>query len=138
GQAAYAAIAEARNRDLREISDAQSALTAAAARPDALQAVLQQLSTRTGAWTALFDAQGNELFSAGPRPASPTPRLLRDLAIRTTARSTRDHVKGRPPPPAAAAHHVEGVHLTVHILPPAARTGTPLRLGQPAPAPPPM
>ncbi|MGX1907972.1 PucR family transcriptional regulator ligand-binding domain-containing protein [Streptomyces phaeochromogenes] len=34
GQAAYAAIAEARNRELREISRAQSALATAAARPE--------------------------------------------------------------------------------------------------------
>ncbi|MCZ0986208.1 PucR family transcriptional regulator ligand-binding domain-containing protein [Streptomyces diastatochromogenes] len=43
----------------------------AAARPDALQAVLTQLSAHTGAWAALYDAQGNELFSAGSRPRPP-------------------------------------------------------------------
>ncbi|SDP72332.1 DNA-binding transcriptional regulator, PucR family [Streptomyces sp. cf386] len=136
GQATYAAIAEARNRDLREISKAQSALTSAAARPDALQAVLSQLSIHTGAWAVLFDAQGNELFSAGPRPSAPTARLLCDLAVRTTTRSTGDQVKDRPPPPAAAAHHIEGVHLTVHTLAGADSTAAPLALGQAAPSTP--
>lgn len=132
GQATYAAIAEAHNRVLREISQAQSALTSAAARPDALQAVLNQLSTHTRAWAVLFDAQGTELFSAGRRPPAPIPGLLRDLARRVTARPAHDHVKGRPPPPAAAAHHLDGVHLTVHTLPGADSTATPLALGQAA------
>ncbi|WP_039936737.1 PucR family transcriptional regulator ligand-binding domain-containing protein, partial [Streptomyces himastatinicus] len=44
GRATYAAIAEARNRDLKKVSQAQSALASAAARPDALQAVLTQLT----------------------------------------------------------------------------------------------
>ncbi|MER7693195.1 PucR family transcriptional regulator [Streptomyces sp. NPDC097610] len=129
GQATYAAIAEARNRELRDSSKAQSALASSAARPDALQAVLTQLSAHTGAWAALFDAQGNELFSAGPRPPAPTPQLVRDLAVRTTARTHRRHGAGRPAP-AAAAHHHGGVHLTVHTLPGADGTTTPLALGQ--------
>lgn len=99
GQATYDAIAEIRNSELRMISKAQSALASAAARPDALQAVLQQLSAHTEAGSVLFDAQGNELFSAGRRPAAPGPQLLRDLAVRTIARSTGNHAKGRPPPP---------------------------------------
>ncbi|MFD3925384.1 PucR family transcriptional regulator [Streptomyces sp. NPDC058614] len=134
GQAVYAAIAEARNRELREISRAQSALAAAAARPDALQAVLAQLSAHTGAWAVLYDAQGNELFSAGPRPAPPTPGRLRDLAARTTAR-VRTGRAGRSAP-AAAADHQGGTHLTVHTLPGADGTTTTLALGQAATAPP--
>ncbi|OXY91575.1 PucR family transcriptional regulator [Streptomyces diastatochromogenes] len=130
GQATYAAIAEARNRALREISKAQSALASAAARPDALQAVLTQLSAHTGAWAALYDAQGNELFSAGSRPPAPTPRLVRDLAVRTTARTRPRRTAGRPSPPAAAADHHDGVHLTVHTLPGADSTTTALALGQ--------
>lgn len=126
GQAAYAAIAEARNRELREISRAQSALATAAARPDALQAVLDRLSAHTGAWAVLYDAQGNELFTAGVRPASPTPGRVRDLAVRTTAR-----VRTRPAP-AAAADHQGGTHLTVHTLPGADGTTTTLALGQAA------
>lgn len=129
GQAAYAAIAEARNRELREISRAQSALATAATRPDALQAVLDRLSAHTGAWTVLYDAQGNELFSAGPRPSSPTPGRVRDLAVRTTAR-LRTGAAGRSAPAAAADHHGE-THLTVHTLP-GADGSMALALGQAA------
>ncbi|WP_262056456.1 PucR family transcriptional regulator [Streptomyces sp. STR69] len=128
GQATYAAIAEARNRELREISRAQSALAAAAARPDALRAVLAQLSGHTGAWAVLHDARGNELFSAGARPASPTPGRVRELAVRTLAR-VRTGSAGRSAP-AAAADHEGGVHLTVHTLPGADGTAMALALGQ--------
>ncbi|MGW0580502.1 PucR family transcriptional regulator [Streptomyces sp. NPDC002920] len=128
GQATYAAIAETRNRELREISRAQSALATAAARPDALQAVLDRLSAHTGAWAVLYDAQGNELFSAGPRPSSPTPDRVRDLAVRTTAR-VRTGPTGRSAP-AAAADHQGGTHLTVHTLPAADGTSMSLALGQ--------
>ncbi|WP_427919149.1 PucR family transcriptional regulator [Streptomyces sp. cg40] len=130
GQATYAAIGEARNRALREISRAQSALAAAAARPDALRAVLDRLSGHTGAWAVLHDARGNELFSAGPRPAAPTPGRVRDLAVRTLAR-VRTGTAGRSAP-AAAADHEGGVHLTVHTLPGTERAGTTLALGQAA------
>ena len=58
--------------------------------------MLTQLSAHTGAWAALFDAQGNELFSAGPRPPAPLPQLVCDLAVRTTARATRRQAPGRP------------------------------------------
>ncbi|WOX13506.1 PucR family transcriptional regulator [Streptomyces sp. N50] len=134
GQATYAAIAEVRNRELREISRAQSALAAAAARPDALRAVLTQLSGHTGAWAVLHDARGHELFSAGPRPAPPTPGRVRDLAVRTIAR-VRTGAAGRPVP-TAAADHQGGTHLTVHTLPGADGTATALALGQAATTPP--
>ncbi|MER5435148.1 PucR family transcriptional regulator [Streptomyces sp. NPDC002588] len=129
GQAAYAAIAEVRNRELREISRAQSALASAAARPDALRSVLGQLAAHTGAWSVLYDAQGTELLSAGRRPAS--PHLLRDLAVRTLRRGGG--------PKAAAAHDPDqGSHLTVHTLPAGAdrTTAAALALGQAATTPP--
>ncbi|MFI0815897.1 PucR family transcriptional regulator [Streptomyces sp. NPDC021098] len=133
GRAAYAAIAEARNRDLKKISRAQSALASAAARPDALQAVLTQLTAHTGTWSVLFDGRGNELFRAGSRPPDPVPGLLRDLAVRTTSRPRTGRDAGGPPPPAAAADHDDGVRLTVHTLPGADGTTT-LALGQAATA----
>ncbi|WP_063733372.1 helix-turn-helix domain-containing protein [Streptomyces sp. RTd22] len=131
GRATYAAIAEARNRDLKKVSQAQSALASAAARPDALQAVLTQLTAYTGSWAVLFDDRGNELFRAGRRPPEPVPGLLRDLAVRTTARPATGRAASGPPPPSAAAHHHDGVHLTVHTLPSADGTTT-LALGQAA------
>ncbi|WP_460066006.1 PucR family transcriptional regulator [Streptomyces sp. YKOK-I1] len=129
GQAVYAAIGEARTRELREISRAQSALASAAARPDALRAVLGQLAAHTGAWCVLYDAQGTELLSAGRRPAS--PNLLRDLAVRTLRRDSG--------PTAAATHDADlGSHLTVHTLPAGGgRTAAvTLALGQAATEPP--
>ncbi|MFJ9704526.1 PucR family transcriptional regulator [Streptomyces sp. NPDC101234] len=129
GQAAYAAIAAVRNRELREISRAQSALASAAARPDALRAVLGQLAAHTGAWCVLYDVQGTELLSAGRRPTS--PHLLRDLAVHTLRRD-----RG---PTAAATHDADqGSHLTVHTLPAGGdRTAAvTLALGQAATAPP--
>ncbi|MEV6212040.1 PucR family transcriptional regulator [Kitasatospora sp. NPDC051914] len=114
-RAAYAFMAEARNRDLRLVSEAQAALASAAARPDALQAVLHQLAVRTASWTVLLDASGQELFAAGSRPAAPAPRQLRDLAARTAARHADR--PGRTAPPTAAAEHLAGRHLTVHTLP---------------------
>ncbi|MFJ3775485.1 PucR family transcriptional regulator [Streptomyces sp. NPDC090075] len=129
GQAAYAAIAASRNRELREISRAQSALASAAARPDALRSVLGQLAAHTGAWSVLYDAQGTELLSAGHRPAS--PHLLRDLAVRTLRRDAG--------PTAAAVHDADlGVHLTVHTLPAGdgRTTAATLALGQAAATPP--
>lgn len=121
GRATYTAIAEVRTRELREISRAQSALATAAARPDALRAVLDRLAAHAGAWAVLYDAHGNELFSAGPRPASPTPERLRDLAVRTRAAAR-----------SAAADHRTGTHLTVHTLPgpDGTATTTTLALGQ--------
>ncbi|MFI5882926.1 PucR family transcriptional regulator [Streptomyces sp. NPDC051554] len=132
GQATYAAIAEVRNRELREISRAQSALAAAAARPDALRAVLTQLSGHTGAWAVLHDARGHELFSAGPRPAPPTPGRVRDLAVCTIARVRTGAAGPSVPAAAAAADHQGGTHLTVHTLPGADGTATALALGQAA------
>ncbi|MFF2045453.1 helix-turn-helix domain-containing protein [Kitasatospora sp. NPDC058170] len=154
GQAAYAAMAEAANRGLRQISEAQSALASAAARPDALRAVLHQLAVHLGAWTVLLDARGGELFSAGPRPAEPVLAELRALAARTTgrarsadgrgrstdgrARSTdgRGRPSGRAQPPSAAAQHHAGGHLTVRTLPGSDGGGGPLALATAATEPP--
>ncbi|MFF1398497.1 PucR family transcriptional regulator [Streptomyces sp. NPDC058287] len=122
-RAAHSAMSEARNRDLRRISDAQSALASAAARPDALEAVLHQLATRLGVWAALLDGNGTELLTAGTRPAAEFAQQLRELAVRTTARQFPDSPGGipeeapMPRPPTASAQHQAGIHLTVHTLP---------------------
>ena len=130
GRATYAAIAEARNRDLKTVSRAQSALASAAARPDAVQAVLAQLSAHIGSWSVLFDGQGGELFRAGRRPPESVVGLLRELAVRTVAgQHAAGRAEGRRQPPTAAAHHHDGVHLTVHTLPGADGAARPLALG---------
>ncbi|MFD9410586.1 helix-turn-helix domain-containing protein [Streptomyces sp. NPDC059989] len=116
GRSLYGSMAEASTRDLRQISQAQSGLASAAARPEAIPAVLQQLSTHLGAWTVLIDAHGRELFSAGARPDPAVRQQLLDLAVRTMARS-RLTKAGRAQPPTAAAEHHAGSRLTVHTLP---------------------
>jgi hypothetical protein len=115
GRAFYVAIAEARSRDLRHVSEAQAALASAAARPDAVEAVLRQLASRIKAWAVLLDAQGTEFFAAGARPAVPVPDRLRALAIYTVARQRQPDAPSRVP--SAAAEHHAGSQLIVHTLP---------------------
>ncbi len=129
-RAAHLALVESRNRDLRRVSEAQAALATAAARPDAVEAVLRQVAVRLGAWVVLLDAHGEELFAAGGRPAEPAGERLRALAARTVAR--RQPADGTAPAgraPAAAAEHLAGIHLVVHAVPSGDTTRTPLALG---------
>ncbi|WP_329377647.1 PucR family transcriptional regulator [Streptomyces sp. NBC_01351] len=135
GRSLYGAIAEASTRDLRHISQAQSALASAAARPDAMPAVLHQLSSHLGAWTVLIDAQGRDLFSAGPRPAPAVRQQMLDLAVRTMSRSRLARA-GRTQPPTAAAEHHAGSRLTVHTLPGREGSTGPLVVGIAATTPP--
>lgn len=123
-QAAHAAMAEARHQELRQISEAQAALATAAARPDALKAVLHRLAVHLGAWTVLLDPQGNELVTAGTRPAEPIVEQLQALAAHTAARARSRSPEGRPQPPTAAAEHHAEFHLTVHTLPTEAVDGS--------------
>ncbi|MEU0811822.1 PucR family transcriptional regulator [Streptomyces sp. NPDC005970] len=131
-RATHSAMAEARTHDLRLVSEAQSALASAAARPDALAAVLHQLSVHLGVWAVLLDGNGAELLAAGTRPAVQVTRQLCELAARTAARQPsaphdRTPAPGSRPPTAAAQHHA-GIHLTVHTVPGGDTTG-PLALG---------
>ncbi|MGW4866813.1 PucR family transcriptional regulator [Streptomyces chartreusis] len=116
-QVAHAAMTEARLQELRQISEAQAALASAAARPDALKAVLRQLATHLRAWTVLLDPHGNELLTAGTRPTAPAVQQLHALASRTTAHVQSRAQQGRPQPPTASAEHCADIHLTVHTLP---------------------
>lgn len=139
GRAAYSAMAEARNRELRLISAAQSALASAAGRPDALRALLHQLSVHLDAWIALLDATGHELFADGPRPDPSTVRRLRELTAQAVAQQqprAGEAVADRPSPQTSAAEHHTGLHLTVHTLPGADRSSAPLALAVAATAPP--
>lgn len=133
-RATHSAMAEARIHDLRLVSEAQSALASAAARPDALAAVLNQLSVHLGVWAVLLDGNGTELLTAGARPGAQVTQQLGELAARTAARQpsaphdrTSAPVSGSRPPTAAAQHHA-GIHLTVHTVP-GGDTAGPLALG---------
>ncbi|MGI5460759.1 PucR family transcriptional regulator ligand-binding domain-containing protein [Streptomyces sp. CA-249302] len=115
--AAHQAMAEARHRELRQISEAQAALAAAAARPDALKAVLNRLASQLGAWTVLLDPDGQELLTAGSRPAESVVEQLHALAAETMGRVRSGRTGGKPQPPTAAVEHHAEFHLTVHTLP---------------------
>lgn len=125
GRAFQLALTEARSRDLRRVSEAQAALASAAARPDAVEAVLRQVAARLGAWAVLLDHDGRELLTAGPRPGPPLPDKLHALAVTTTAR--RPAGPGRPP--SAATEHHFGRQLLVHTLPGADHGSGMLALG---------
>ncbi|AXK37840.1 PucR family transcriptional regulator [Streptomyces armeniacus] len=61
-------VAERRHAALRRLSEAQQALTSAAARPHPVPAVLARFARHTGAWAALFGPDGAELAGAGTPP----------------------------------------------------------------------
>ncbi|MES4888628.1 PucR family transcriptional regulator [Streptomyces sp. NPDC096012] len=134
GQAVHLAMAEVRSRDLRRMSQAQAALASAAARPDAVEAVLRQLASHLGAWVALLDGEGEELFGAGLRPAEPAPQRLRDLALRLSERRrpTAKHPQAVRTP-GSDTEHQGGRQLFAHTLP-GGDTGSPLVLGLASPA----
>ncbi|WP_063740201.1 PucR family transcriptional regulator [Amycolatopsis jejuensis] len=119
-QAAYTIMAEARFRELRQISSGQSALATAAGRRNAPQAVVTQLAGQVDGWVALFDGNGNEMFTAGRLPSPAARTGVRHLAETQLTHST------------AAVDHQPGLHLIAHTVP-----GTvPLALGIATPAPP--
>ncbi|GAA0664459.1 PucR family transcriptional regulator [Kitasatospora atroaurantiaca] len=113
-RALWLALAEARHRELRRVTEAQQALATAASRPDPLAAVLRRLAAALDAWVVLLDADGRELHAAGPRPDEPVPAELAALAAR---------LHGDRPLATGAAHAGEQ-HLTAHAL-----AGTGLVLG---------
>ncbi|GAA5023236.1 hypothetical protein GCM10025734_80180 [Kitasatospora paranensis] len=129
GRAVHLAMAEARSRDSRRMSQAQAALASAAARPDAVEAVLRQLASHLGGWAVLLDGAGEELFGAGLRPDEPVPQRLRELAGRLSARRrpTAEHPAAGRTPGSATEHH-EGQQLLAHSLPSGDASG-PLVLG---------
>jgi hypothetical protein len=108
----HLAMAETRSRELRRMSRAQSDLATAAARPDAVEAVLRQLAAHLGAWAALLDGDGHELVGCGPRPADgDRERLLVRARERGRARSGGGRV------PEAAVEHLGDAQLILHTVP---------------------
>ncbi|WP_243640145.1 PucR family transcriptional regulator [Streptacidiphilus pinicola] len=118
----HLAMAEARSRELRRMSRAQSDLAAAAARPDAVEAVLRQLASHLSAWTALLDGDGQQLVATGVPPAdSARERLLLLAHERGRARAAGGRV------PEAAVEHLDGTQLILHTVP-GAESGGALQL----------
>ncbi|WP_269859287.1 PucR family transcriptional regulator [Streptomyces sp. RPT161] len=107
-RAVWQAMAEARHRELRRITEAQQGLASAAARPDPVPAVLRQLAHHLDARAVLLDPRGAELYAAGP-PVSPEARA----ALNALAAVVRPD---RPGAPASATDAVGGTRLAAYAL----------------------
>ncbi|QSS90858.1 PucR family transcriptional regulator [Streptomyces sp. M54] len=79
-RAVWRLMAEARHRELRRVTRAQQALATAAARPDPVPAVLQQLASQLGGRAALLTAAGDEVRAAGREVAPEAAAALTRLA----------------------------------------------------------
>lgn len=143
-RAVWQAMAEARHRELRRVTEAQQSLASAAARPEPVPAVLRQLAHHLGGWAALLGPGGGELYGAGSRPGPPVRTALSELArvVRplpdAPVRAAADHapapppvttqaadpppadptgaVPGRRPAPSSATDTVGGTYLAAYAL----------------------
>ncbi|MFJ6655995.1 helix-turn-helix domain-containing protein [Streptomyces sp. NPDC091377] len=106
-RAVWQLVAQARNAELRRVTEAQQSLAAAAARPDPVPAVLRQLARRVGgARAVLYGPQGTEIAGAGRPPAAPVAEALARLTRVVTGRSSST----------TATDTVSGVQLTAYAL----------------------
>ncbi|MEU3514509.1 PucR family transcriptional regulator ligand-binding domain-containing protein [Streptomyces sp. NPDC006654] len=119
-RAVWQLLAQARLAELRRVTEAQQSLAAAAGRPDPVPAVLRQLATRLGGWTALYGPEGTEIASAGREPGETARRALAELAevVRPSGPAT----------PTSATHAIAGTHLAAYAL----STGFALGVATPA------
>ncbi|TLQ45829.1 PucR family transcriptional regulator [Streptomyces marianii] len=79
-RAVWGLMAQARLREVRRVSEAQQGLARAAARPDPVPAVLQQLASRLGGWAVLLAPDGSALHMAGRAPSREAREALGRLA----------------------------------------------------------
>ncbi|MFE0272876.1 PucR family transcriptional regulator [Streptomyces sp. NPDC058992] len=79
-RAVWGLMAQARLREVRRVSEAQQGLAGAAARPDPVPAVLQQLASRLGGWAVLLAPDGSALHVAGRAPSREAREALGRLA----------------------------------------------------------
>ncbi|MER6994871.1 PucR family transcriptional regulator [Streptomyces sp. NPDC000410] len=86
-RAVWRLMAQARLQELRRVTEAQQGLASAAARPDPVPAVMQQLASRLGGWTVLLAPDGSALHMAGRTPSREVRVALARLAtvVRPTA-----------------------------------------------------
>ncbi|MCZ4118941.1 PucR family transcriptional regulator [Streptomyces sp. H39-S7] len=113
-RAVWQAMAEARHRELRRVTEAQRSLASAAARPEPVPAVLRQLAHHLGGWAALLGPGGGELYGAGSHPGPPVRAALNKLA-----QVVRPLPGDRPqdmPTPSSATDTVTGTHLAAYAL----------------------
>ncbi|GAA1904651.1 PucR family transcriptional regulator [Streptantibioticus ferralitis] len=107
-RAVWQAMAEARHRELRRITEAQQGLASAAARPDPVPAVLRQLAHHLDARAALLDPRGAELYVAGHSVTAEVHTALTALAA--VVRPDRTGA------PASATDTVGGTRLAAYAL----------------------
>ncbi|MEU2787687.1 PucR family transcriptional regulator [Streptomyces sp. NPDC007100] len=134
--AVWQAVTEARHRELTRLSEAQRALSAAAARPDPAPAVLRALSRHTGGWTALLAPGGGELATAGPAP-DPACRAAAVRLVRIVTPDEHDERSTLPTwhltPSSATDTLADGTHLAVYALTGPASGDSPVPRAAPAP-----
>ncbi|MGW1884386.1 PucR family transcriptional regulator ligand-binding domain-containing protein [Streptomyces sp. NPDC001970] len=79
-RAVWRLMAQVRLQEVRRVSEAQQGLATAAARPDPVPAVLQQLASRLGGWAVLLSPEGSALYASGRRPPADARTALARLA----------------------------------------------------------
>ncbi|MDQ0984593.1 hypothetical protein QFZ71_001876 [Streptomyces sp. V2I9] len=107
-RAVWRLMAEARHRELRRVTRAQQALATAAARPDPVPAVLQQLASQLDGRAVLLTARGEEVHAAG-RDVGPE-------AVAALTRLARVVAGDRPGAPASATDTYGDTRLSAYAL----------------------
>ncbi|MGW7364145.1 PucR family transcriptional regulator [Streptomyces sp. NPDC054841] len=79
-RAVWRLMAQVRLQEVRRVSEAQQGLATAAARPDPVPAVLQQLASRLGGWAVLLAPDGSALQAAGRAPSREAREALGRLS----------------------------------------------------------
>ncbi|CAL9306198.1 helix-turn-helix domain-containing protein [Streptomyces sp. R02] len=111
-RALWQLMAQARTAELRRVTEAQQSLATAAARPDPVPSVLQQLARRLGGRAVLYGPEGTEIAGAGADPGEGTRAALVKLA-EVVRPSTREASDARP---SSASDTVAGMRLVAHAL----------------------
>ncbi|MEU0043117.1 PucR family transcriptional regulator [Streptomyces werraensis] len=111
-RAVWQLMAQARTAELRRVTEAQQSLAAAAARPDPVPSVLQQLARRLGGRAVLYGPEGTRIAAAGPEPGEETRTALAKLAevVRPSGQEPSDAR------PSSASDTVAGLRLVAHAL----------------------
>ncbi|CAL9445860.1 helix-turn-helix domain-containing protein [Streptomyces sp. enrichment culture] len=116
-RALWQLMAQARTAELRRVTEAQQSLATAAARPDPVPAVLQQLARRLGGRAVLYGPEGAEVAGAGADPGEEVRAALVKLA--EVVRPSGGTDPGQEPAdarPSSASDTVAGVRLVAHGL----------------------
>ncbi len=128
-RAVWQLMAQARTAELRRVTEAQQSLATAAARPDPVRPVLDQLAQRIGGWAVLFGPDTTELAASGKAPPFEAREALTDLTRVVRPSGDAAPAPDARPAPVSAGDTVTGTHLAAYALGP----GPGLVLGVAAP-----